>query len=126
MQTAAASVLTGTSLLVAAAVLGLGIWVALRERWQAVGIQFAALAFLVAVWLSCAGLVLTSDDVTTAVAWARASYLGVALIPAATYHFAARLIGRHREQQRAIALLWAAGFVLAAIAQATPWVVLGV
>src|SRR5688572_22208324 len=117
MQTAAVYVLTGTSLLVAAAVLALGIWVAVRERWQAVGMQFAALAFLVAVWLACAGLVVASDDVATAVAWARASYLGVALIPAAIYHFAARLLGRHREQQRAIALLWAAGFVLAAVAQ---------
>jgi diguanylate cyclase (GGDEF)-like protein/PAS domain S-box-containing protein len=126
MQAAAAAVLIGTSLLVAAAVLGLGVWVALRERWQAVGMQFAALAFLVAVWLTCAGLVMASADVATAVAWARASYLGVALIPAAIYHFSARLLGRHREQQRAIALLWAAGFVLAAVAQATPFIVVGV
>jgi diguanylate cyclase (GGDEF)-like protein/PAS domain S-box-containing protein len=122
----AAFLLAGVSLVVAASVLGLGLWIATRERWKAVGLQFAALAFLVAVWLSCAAMVMLTVDLVAAAAWARASYLGVALIPAAIYHFTARLLGRHRERQRALALLWATGFVLAALAQATPWIVQGV
>ncbi|HXT21704.1 MAG TPA: histidine kinase N-terminal 7TM domain-containing protein, partial [Thermoanaerobaculia bacterium] len=122
----AALVLAGLSLLVAGSVLGLGLWVGTRERWKAVGLQFAALAFFVAVWLACAGMVLLAADAASATAWARASYLGVALIPAAIYHFSARLLGRHRERQRAIALLWATGFVFAALAQATAWIVQGV
>ncbi|HEV8239503.1 MAG TPA: EAL domain-containing protein [Thermoanaerobaculia bacterium] len=122
----AALLLASVSLLVAAAVLGLGLWVAIRERWKAVGLQFAALAFLVSIWLGCAGFVLLTADPAAATAWARASYLGVALIPAAIYHFTARLLGRHREQQRTVALLWAAGFLLAALTQATGLVVQGI
>jgi diguanylate cyclase (GGDEF)-like protein/PAS domain S-box-containing protein len=122
----AAYLLSGFSLLVAAGLLALGGWVARRERWRAVGLQFAALALLVAAWLACAGLMLVAGDVAAATAWSRASYLGVCLIPAAIYHFTARLLGRHREEQRVLALLWAVGFVFAALAQATPYVVRGV
>ena len=125
-ESTAALLLAGVSLLVAAAVVGLGLWVAIRERWKAVGMQFAALAFLVGIWLGCAGMVLLAAEPVAATAWARASYLGVALIPAAIYHFTARLLGRHREQQRTVALLWGTGFVLAALAQATPFIVQGV
>ncbi len=122
----AAYLLAGLSLLVAVGLLGLGLRMAVRERWRAVGLQFAALAFLVAAWLGAAGVSLVVSEQAAAAAWARASYLGVALIPAAIYNFSARLLGRHREQQRAIALLWAIGFVFAALAQATPFVVAGV
>ena len=122
----AAYLLAGLSLAVAASLLGLGVWVALRERWRPVGLQFAILAFLVATWLGCAGLTLVSPDPSSALGWARTSYLGVALIPAAIYQFTARLLGRRREQQRTVALLWACGFVIAALAQATSLVVRGV
>jgi diguanylate cyclase (GGDEF)-like protein/PAS domain S-box-containing protein len=123
---AATYLLAGLSLVVAAGLLGLGLWVAIREGWKAVGLQFAALAFLVGSWLACAGLTMAVADVAAATAWARASYLGVALIPAAAFHFTARLLGRQREQQRAVAMLWAVGFVIAALSQATSLVVAGV
>ncbi|HEV8631912.1 MAG TPA: histidine kinase N-terminal 7TM domain-containing protein, partial [Thermoanaerobaculia bacterium] len=123
---AAAFVLAALSLSVAMGLLALGLRVAIRERWKAAALQFATLTFLIATWLTCAGMALAVEGTAEATAWARASYLGVALIPAAMYHFTARLLGRHREQQMAVALLWAVGLVLAAVAQATPLVVAGV
>ena len=120
---ATAYLLASLSLSVAVGLVALGLWVAIRERWKAVGLQFAALAFLLATWLAGAGLTLGVRDVAAATDWARASYLGVALIPAAIFHFAARLLGRHREHQPAVAMLWGVGFVIAALAQATPLIV---
>jgi len=121
-----ASGLATLSFLVAAGLLALAAWVVLRERWRAVSLHFAALLFLLATWLACTGIVLASSDTAVALAWARASYLGVALLPAAIYHFTVRLLGRHREQQMAVSLLWALGVALAALAQGTSWIVAGV
>jgi diguanylate cyclase (GGDEF)-like protein/PAS domain S-box-containing protein len=122
----AAYALAGLSLVVAAWLVGLGVWVVHRERWRGVGLQFGALAALAAVWLAAAGLTLAAGDAESAVGWARASYLGVALIPAAIYHFTSGLLGQQAAQRRPIALLWAGGLLVAGLAQATPWVVQGV
>jgi diguanylate cyclase (GGDEF)-like protein/PAS domain S-box-containing protein len=114
------------SLVVAAALLGLGSWVVTRERWKAVGLQFGALSLLVATWLGCAGLGFALDSAAAAEAWVRASYLGVGLIPAAMFQFCARLLGRQREQQVGIAVLWGVGLLVAALSQGTNLLVMRV
>jgi diguanylate cyclase (GGDEF)-like protein/PAS domain S-box-containing protein len=115
-----------SSLGVAAALLGLGLWILAREGWKPIGMQFATLAFLVGLWLAAAGLGFSLRSTATAEAWVRASYLGVALVPAAIFQFSARLVGRHRDQRVAIAILWAVGLLVAVLAQATDLVVAGV
>ena len=74
-----------SSLLVASGLLSLAVWVAARERWRGVGLQFAALCLLLAEWLACAGLTMGVATAAAAEPWARASWLGVGLVPAALY-----------------------------------------
>ena len=115
-----------SSLLVASGLLSLGVWVAVRERWRGVSLHFTALSLLVAEWLACAGMAMAVASPESAERWARASYLGVGLIPAALYQLTARLLGRHGEQRLAISLLWAGGGIVAVLAQTTQLVVDGV
>jgi diguanylate cyclase (GGDEF)-like protein/PAS domain S-box-containing protein len=100
--------------------------VAVREHWRAVALQFATLSVLAAVWLACVGIAMAVASSEGAEAWARASYLGVGLIPAALFQLTAGLLGRQRAQRTAMSLLWGAGLVIAVLAQATDLVVDGV
>jgi diguanylate cyclase (GGDEF)-like protein/PAS domain S-box-containing protein len=114
------------SLGLAAALVALASWVVVRERWKAVSLQLGALVLLVATWLGCAGLAFGLSSAAAAEAWVRASYLGVGLVPAALFQFTARLLGRQREQQVAIAALWGLGLLTASLTQATDLLVGGV
>jgi diguanylate cyclase (GGDEF)-like protein/PAS domain S-box-containing protein len=125
-MTAAPAIFAISSIAVAVAMLGLGYWVVSREQWRAVGLQFVKLGVLVATWLACAGLGFAASAPSAAEAWVRASYLGVAMIPAAIFQFAAQLLGRHREHQITTAVLWGVGLLLAALSQGTDLIVGGV
>ena len=90
------------------------------------GLQFAALCLLLAEWLACTGITMGVATPDAAERWARASWLGVGLVPAALYGLTARLLGRQRDQRLAISLLWTAGAVVAVLAQTTDLLVAGV
>jgi diguanylate cyclase (GGDEF)-like protein/PAS domain S-box-containing protein len=121
-----APLLATSSLLVGAGILSLGVWVGIRERWKAAGLQLAGLCLVVATWLFCSGMMLAMESEAAAEAWGRASYLGAAFVPAAVYQFTARLLRRHRDQHLALAVLWAFGLAIAVLSQATDLVVDGV
>jgi len=118
--------LSGLSFVVAAGLIALGVWVALRERWSSLGLRLATLVTLSAAWMSCTGMVIAQVDGGRALVWARASYLFAALIPAALYQFTVSLLGRHREQEIPVALLWAIGLMVGGMSQATVGVGAGV
>src|SRR4029079_11831509 len=118
--------LSGLSFVVAAGLIALGVWVALRERWSSLGLRLTTLVTLSAAWMACTGMVIAQVDGGRALVWARASYLFAALIPAALYQFTVSLLGRHREQEIPVALLWAIGLIGGGMSQATDWVVAGV
>jgi len=76
------------TLVTAAAMVWLGALTVVRERGSREARVFAALSAAVTIWLGCFSLMYLSRDAATALVWARAAYVGIALIPVLVCHFA--------------------------------------
>ncbi|HET7321238.1 MAG TPA: PAS domain S-box protein, partial [Longimicrobiaceae bacterium] len=69
-------------------------------------LRFFALTLVVAVWQGCFAAMYAATDAVHALAWARAAYLGIPLIPAAIYDFTAHVLRLRRRRT-----VWAAWLV---------------
>lgn len=70
-----------------AAIFSLGILALARERISAVSLAFFAVTSAVSIWLFCLSFLYSALDESTALWWAKAAFLGIPFIAAATYHF---------------------------------------
>ncbi|HEY0371859.1 MAG TPA: PAS domain S-box protein [Thermoanaerobaculia bacterium] len=122
----AASPLSVATALSALAILLLGAGVLWRGRTRGASTLFCVLAGVTAGWLGAWALMYASRAEDVALAWARLGYAFGVMIPAAMFHFAARLIGRDRRHRVAISAFWLGGSVLAAIGLTTDIVAAGV
>jgi hypothetical protein len=89
-----------------AAILTLGLMALIRERGSAVSILFLLMAVTVAIWLFGFSAVYAATDARVALWWVKAAHLGVALIPAAVYHFTVAILRIYREHKLAVWAGW--------------------
>jgi diguanylate cyclase (GGDEF)-like protein len=110
--------------LVGGAILMLGVAVFARERANSVTWSFLTLTICIALWLFPTALVVSTHDPAIAFAFARITYIGVALIPAAVLQFTAVLVGM---RNRAVMIAtWGLGVVFAALFVTNRWMLSGV
>ena len=110
----------------AVSVLLLGAGVLWRGRTRGASTQFFVLAFVTSCWLGSWAMMYASREAEIAFVWARAGYTFGVMIPAAMFHFAARLIGRDQRYRLAIALFWLTCTSLVAVGLTTNIVYAGV
>lgn len=110
----------------ALAILLLGVGVLWRGRTRGASTLFAVLALITAGWLGAWSLMYAARGAEVALVWARIGYAFGVIIPAAMFHFAARLIGRDRRYRAVIALFWVTSGALSAIGLATSAIASGV
>src|SRR5205807_744294 len=72
-------------LIIAAAMLGLGLLIVLRERASRVSVLFFILVACLSIWQVGIAALAVAVDAGVALWWAKASHVGVHLIPAAVY-----------------------------------------
>ncbi|HKR62676.1 MAG TPA: PAS domain S-box protein [Thermoanaerobaculia bacterium] len=100
------SALSFATALAAIAILSLGIGALTRGRGMAVTALFFLVSAAASGWLASFAAMYASRDAATALPWARLGYCFGALIPAAVFHLAARLVARKKEYRAAVALFW--------------------
>lgn len=99
------------SLLMALATLILSIRLLIVERFSLVVLTLALDGIVITIWLASNFFVYSATEETVSIWWAKASYLGIPFIPAATYHFAVAVL---RIGKRYNKILWAA-WILSAL-----------
>lgn len=92
--------------LASAAILLLGLLVLIRERGSAVSLLFLLLTFTVSLWLFSASWMFLAVEENIALWWARAKFIGVALIPPAMYHFTAIVLRIYERRRKLVWLGW--------------------
>ena len=97
------------TLVTAAAMIGLGALTMARERASREARLFAALSLAVCVWLGCFSLMYLAVGESVALVWARAAYVGIALIPVLVCHFALA-VTRSGRRPPWLWLAWATAF----------------
>ena len=122
----AASALAVATAISALSILLLGAGVLWRGRTRGASTLFSLLALVTASWLGAWSLMYASRSAEVAHSWARLGYAFAVTIPAAMFHFAARLVGRDRRYRLLIALFWLTSAVLAVIGVLTNFVAAGV
>jgi PAS domain S-box-containing protein len=94
------------NLATAAMITFLGIFVVVRERYSPVSRAFFVVTLTGSVWLICFAFLYGSPDEVTGLRWAKAAYLGLALNPAALYHFTTLALLTYERDKRRVAILW--------------------
>jgi len=110
----------------AVSILLLGAGVLWRGRTRGASTQFFVLALLTSGWLGAWAVMYASRETGIALVWARLGYAFGVMIPAAMFHFAARVIGRDRRYRVVIALFWLTCAALVAVGVTTNIVIAGV
>jgi diguanylate cyclase (GGDEF)-like protein/PAS domain S-box-containing protein len=110
----------------AAAVLLLGIVVALRERHSKVSLAFLLLTLPVGIWFLGATLLYASRRPEVATRWGTVILIAVPLIGPAALNFASAVLGTYQADRRRLAALWLAGATFSLLALATNTVIGGV
>lgn len=98
-------------LLVAIAIFALGLFVLARERASEVTLSFLFLTITVATWLFAVSAMIAVTIPAAAFAFARLSYVGIVLIPAAVLHFTIALLGNTRRWRALVAVNWSCSLV---------------
>ncbi len=93
--------------LTAAAILLLGTWAVLREERSRVSLLFFVVSLTTGIWLFSISWMYCATDPTTARWWAKLTYLGVAFIPAAVYHFTVAVLRLDERCKPWIPVNWA-------------------
>src|SRR5689334_16128123 len=88
--------------LVAASIFILGVAVMARDRASAPSLAFLSLTGSVSIWLFSIAFMMMSGDERTAMFFAKLAYIGVALIPAAVFHFTVALLDQTHERRGAL------------------------
>jgi len=91
-----------------AAMLLLGAWVLVRERFSPVSRLFGLTIATIAVWLFAFSWMYCATDPRTALWWAKVAYLGVPLIPSSIYHFTVTVLRIGSRRRMAVRLSWSA------------------
>ena len=92
--------------LTAAAILLLGLAVAVRARGSVVGLLFLTFTVAAAGWLGAFGAMFEASNPWTALFWGRVGIVFGAQLPAAMFHFSAAYVGARRSLRIPIAFLW--------------------
>jgi diguanylate cyclase (GGDEF)-like protein/PAS domain S-box-containing protein len=111
--------------LTAAAVLLLGIVVALRERHSRVSLAFLLLTLPVGIWFLGATFLYASRSPEVASRWGTVIFLAVPLIGPSALNFASSVLGTYPSDRPRLQLLWLAGASFSLIALMTDTVVGG-
>ena len=111
---------------VAVLVFLLGFAVLMREKPAAVHLSFFVLTSTVTVWLAGIALCVMGGNARTALLGARFSYIGVAAIAAAVFHFTVALLERVPENRTALTVAWTLATVFAFIFATTNSLLSGV
>jgi diguanylate cyclase (GGDEF)-like protein/PAS domain S-box-containing protein len=112
-------------ILIAAAILVLGIVVVALERASRVSLTFLLLTASISTWLLGISLMYVSVDVRTAMIFARLAYVGVAIIPAAVLHFTVALLDEARQRRVALIVSWIASAVFVGLFTSTNLLLIG-
>ncbi len=94
-----------------------------RERGSEVSRLYAYIAATLAWYMFTFGFVYSAATPEAALWWARASYFGVPLIPAAIYHFSSRILHIYDQTRPVVWLGWFLGLVFVVINTQTDWVI---
>ncbi len=93
--------------LTAIAIISLGVWVVLREERSRVSLLLLSVSLTTGIWLFCTALMYGATDPATARWWAKLTYLGVAFIPAAVYHFTVAVLRLDERCKPWVPVNWA-------------------
>jgi len=98
----------------ASILLALGFMIRDREQRSSVSISFCVMTTTAAIWLFCYSLMYCATTAALAAFWSQIGQVGVNLIPAAVYNFAASSLRSDPNIRRRVRLVWqlAIGFTL--------------
>jgi diguanylate cyclase (GGDEF)-like protein/PAS domain S-box-containing protein len=116
----ALTALSVATILAALAILLLGVGALMRGRGLAVTALFFLVCLVTAGWLAASALMYAAEDEAVAIVWGRVSFLFSALIPAAVFHLAARLVARQKEYRVRVPFFWAGCGAIGATGLLTP------
>jgi PAS domain S-box-containing protein len=94
------------NLITTAVIVYLGVLVLVRERYSPVSRAFFVMTLTGGIWLFCFSLLYGSPNEAIAFHWAKAAYLGVALNPAAIYHFTTLALLTYERDKRRVVAFW--------------------
>ena len=121
-----ATALSTATALSAMAILALGAGVLWRGRNRGASRPFFILTLLTAGWLAAWAAMYASVGAVVALTWARIGHAFGALIAAAIFHFAARLLASERRYRIPVAVAWLASIAAAAVGLSTNAIIGGV
>ncbi|MFN2442332.1 MAG: EAL domain-containing protein [Thermoanaerobaculia bacterium] len=113
------------NLVTSIAIMLLGVGVAIRESFSPLARRFLAMNFVTAIWLFSFAWMYWSVTETTAMFWARLSYLGIPFIPCALYSFTLTLYGKLEGRRGFVSLAWSFGVIFSVGFIATDWFISG-
>ena len=94
------------TLVVALGIIVVGVWGLIREQGSQVSIVYFVLTLGIGIWLFAFSWMYSAIDVKLALWWAKVAYVGVALIPAAVYHFGALMMQDYEKSRARVLAAW--------------------
>jgi PAS domain S-box-containing protein len=98
------------TVITALAVFTLGIFAVSRERGSRVSAAFLLVTVTISVWLFAYSGMYCATSEQIALWWAKSAYIGVALIPAALYHYSVLVLREDRKYGKRALYIWMIGF----------------
>ncbi len=107
------------TLVVALAMLYLGIYALIRGQGSPVAVVFFVITLCMGIWIFAFSWMYASLDYRLAMWWAKVGHVGIAFIPAAVHHFSALMLKNHEKARKRILIVWLASGVFATINNVT-------
>ncbi|HTG01056.1 MAG TPA: histidine kinase N-terminal 7TM domain-containing protein [Nitrospirota bacterium] len=107
------------TIVVALAIFSLGVFAVAKEQGSPVSIAFFMLTLGIGIWLFAFSWMYSSVDERLALWWARVGYAGIAIIPAAAYHFRIYLFQEPASAHRRAKVIWSLSALFAMLAVLT-------
>jgi diguanylate cyclase (GGDEF)-like protein/PAS domain S-box-containing protein len=111
--------LSALNLATAVVITYLGVFVVVRDRYSPVSRAFFVMTLTGSVWLFCFAFLYGSPDETVGLRWAKVAYLGLALNPAALYHFTTLVLLTYERDKHRVAVFWIISAVFFVSVQST-------
>ena len=112
-------------LIVPAITLSLSCMIFRREGLNRISYGFRLVAVSISIWLLSFSLMYCSKNVWAAFFWAKMSYFGVPMIPAALYQFTVSVLGIGKENRKTVRLAWGLSAASSAMIIGTGYVIKG-
>jgi diguanylate cyclase (GGDEF)-like protein/PAS domain S-box-containing protein len=93
-------------LMTAALIVAVGLFALVRERGSRTGVAFFGVTLAAGVWFFCLSRVYLAADYDVALRWAKASYLGIALLPIVVFHLSVLIENKTRRLGWKGMLVW--------------------